>query len=144
MEPDRFLRFAIVGTLGFVVDAGILQWLMGAGGLDPYIARVPSFLAAATTTWLLNRHWTFFDRRSPGRAGEWGRYLVTMLYGGALNYATYASLLASLPVVVRWPVLGVAAGSLVGMIANYLVADRWIFHGNGIPEPGQPSVDQQQ
>src|SRR5206468_2060891 len=125
-------RFAAVGVLGFAVDAGVLQTLIARLAVDPYLARVPSFLSAATATWLVNRYWTFSDRRSADHVAEWGRYLLTMLGGGAINYTTYAILLASIPAVARWPVLGVAAGSLAGLTFNYLGADRWIFHGHRI------------
>lgn len=105
----------------------MLQTLIGPLAWNPYVARVPSFLLAATSTWLINRHWTFADRRGRARLPEWGRYLLTMLGGGAVNYATYAVLLAGTDTVAAWPVIGVAAGSLAGMTVNYLGADRWIF-----------------
>ena len=34
---------------------------------------------AATATWLINRYWTFADRRSLRRGSEWGRYVVAMI-----------------------------------------------------------------
>lgn len=124
----RLLRFGVAGTIGFLVDAGVLQLLIGPLAMNPYLARVPSFLIAATCTWLVNRYWTFADRRNrDSRAGEWGRYLLAMLGGGLVNYATYAALLASVPLVRSWPVLGVAAGSLTGMVVNYLSSHFWIF-----------------
>lgn len=132
-EARRVVRFAIVGALGFAVDAAVLQLLITVVALDPYLARLPSFLSAATATWAVNRHWTFSDRHDADHVGEWGRYVLTMLGGGAINYATYAALLATVPAVMRWPVLGVAAGSLAGMSVNYLAAGRWIFHGTGMP-----------
>lgn len=122
----RLVRFAIGGVVGFIVDSGLLYVLI-ALGLNPYIARVPSFLCAATSTWLVNRYWTFADRRGMRRSAEWGRYLVAMLVGGAVNYATYAWLLSSSATVRAWPVLGVAAGSLVGMVVNYLSSHFWVF-----------------
>lgn len=126
----RFLRFGVSGVVGFAVDAGVLMLLTTGFGLNPYLARVPSFLAAATTTWLINRHWTFADRRSSDRTREWQRYLLAMLGGGLVNYGVYALLVATLEPVARWPVLGVAAGSLAGMVVNYLSSSRWIFRSD--------------
>lgn len=123
----RVLRFGLAGAIGFAVDALLLQLLIGPFGLDPYVARVPSFLAAATSTWLINRNWAFADRRAHGRLHEWLRYLLAMLAGGAVNYGCYALLIATLPLVRSWPVLGVAAGSLAGMAVNYLSSRFWIF-----------------
>lgn len=123
----RLLRFGVAGVIGFLVDAGILTLLVGPLGIDPYLARVPSFLAAATTTWLVNRHWTFADRGGGVAGGQWGRYVLAMLAGGAVNYATYAALIATVPLARAWPVLGVAAGSLAGMAVNYASSNWWIF-----------------
>ncbi len=123
----RFLRFGVSGVAGFLVDAGVLTLLTVVVGINPYAARVPSFLAAATVTWLINRYWTFADRRGSDRGREWRRYLAAMLIGGLVNYAVYALLVATLAPVARWPVLGVAAGSLAGMVVNYLSSSRWIF-----------------
>lgn len=125
----RLLRFAVAGFAGFAVDAGVLGLLIGPFALNAYLARVPSFLLAATATWLLNRYWAFADRRTGKHITEWARYLLTMIGGGVVNYATYALLLATVPVVARWPVLGVAAGSLAGMAVNFVAAQRWIFRG---------------
>ena len=86
-----------------------------------------AFLAAATATWLCNRAWTFADRRVHARGDEWRRYLGVMALGALVNYGTYALCLATLPMVRAWPVLGVAAGSLAGMLVNYAAASRWIF-----------------
>lgn len=130
---SRLLRFGVAGTIGFLVDAGVLLLLIHGLGLDPYTARVPSFLAAATATWLINRYWTFADRRNAARGAEWGRYVLAMLAGGIVNYATYAALVATVDPVRAWPVLGVAAGSLAGMLVNYASSNWWIFRAR--PQP---------
>ena len=85
LTMTRLFRFAVGGVVGFVVDSGVLYVLI-AFGLNPYAARVPSFLAAATSTWLVNRYWTFADRRGARRSAEWTRYLAAMLAGGVVNY----------------------------------------------------------
>ena len=52
----QFLRFCIVGTIGFVVDAGSLYLIMATTGAGPYLARLFSFMMAASATWILNRN----------------------------------------------------------------------------------------
>ena len=42
----RFFFFCVGGGLAFLVDAGLLHLLVVTGGLDPYIARLCSFMAA--------------------------------------------------------------------------------------------------
>ena len=56
----EFLSFAVVGTIGFVVDLGVLYVV--APTLGWYGGRVLSFLAAASVTWALNRRFTFAGR----------------------------------------------------------------------------------
>jgi putative flippase GtrA len=126
---SRPLRFAVGGALGFAVDSALLHLLMAAGGLGPYAARVPSFLVAATCTWLVGRYWTFADLSGTRRGREWRRWIAAMAVGGAINYAVYAVAVAGSPTVRGWPVLGVAAGSLAGMVVNYLTARYWVFAG---------------
>ena len=123
----EFLRFGAVGTAGFVVDAGVL--LAGlALGLGPWLGRVVSYLAAASTTYGLNRAWTFRHRRGSAAAGrQWALFLALNLVGFACNYGTYALLIALVPLVAAQPVLGVAAGSLAGLAANFTLSRRFVF-----------------
>ncbi len=122
----QFLIFCVVGTLGFVVDVAVLYAL--APWLGWYGGRVLSFWAAATTTWLFNRRFTFSGTRATGSGiwREYGKYLVTMLGGAALNYGAYVAVL-------HWyhgpyaALLGVAAGSIAGLVANFASARYFVF-----------------
>jgi putative flippase GtrA len=124
----EFLRFGVVGTLGFLVDAGVLLAAI-ALGLGPWLGRLVSFLMAATVTYTLNRAWTFRQRTGGGgaSAGQWARFVVVNLGGFAANYGTYAVLLATSATVAAWPVLGVAAGSIAGLGVNFGLSRRFVF-----------------
>lgn len=125
----QFLRFGVVGTLGFLVDAGVLLAML-ALGLGPHGGRVVSYVAAASATFALNRAWTFRARAAPTPVvAQWGRFLAVNLVGFAANYGTYAAMLAALPLAARHPVLGVAAGSLAGMMLNFALSRRLVFRG---------------
>lgn len=125
----RFALFCVAGGLAFFVDAGVLHVLASVLDIDPYLARLFSFLAAVTATWLFNRWITFAAMRSTERhwTGEWLRYMLSQLGGFSVNYSVYALLVWSLPVVRQWPVLGVAAGSAAGLVVNYILAWRLVF-----------------
>lgn len=127
MLRRQLALFTLVGALGFVVDAGIVQVLVRELDANPYLARIVSFIAAATTTWGLNRRYTFAGHANSDRRQEWFRYLVAMAGGFALNYGSYAVLVAASPVVRAWPALGVAAGSIAGAAVNFLSSKYWIF-----------------
>ena len=126
----ELLRFGVVGIAGFVVDAAVLTAGI-ALGTGPWLGRILSYLAAASTTFALNRAWTFRAAgRLAGRAGaarQWGLFLLVNLVGFACNYGTYAALLAGVPLVATHPVLGVAAGSLAGLLGNFVLARRFVF-----------------
>ena len=125
----QFLRFGVVGTVGFLVDSAVLLAMI-ALGLGPYAGRIASYLAAASATFALNRAWTFRGAaRDTPVAAQWARFVALNLIGFAANYGTYAVLIASVPVVAANPVLGVAAGSVAGMFLNFAVARRYVFRG---------------
>ncbi len=130
MLRKQILLFAIVGVIGFVVDAGVVQLLVREFHVNPYGARVVSFLAAATTTWSFNRRYTFAGHSSGSRRIELLRYLVAMALGFALNYGAYAACLMFWPLVHRWPAIGVAAGSVAGAIVNFVSSKYWIFRAS--------------
>lgn len=119
-------KFGLVGVVGFVVDSLVLMAVMAAG-LDPYSGRAVSFTAAVTTTWLLNRSFTFQDR-SPGLFRQWLRFASVNSFGGVVNYLTYAVLVSEVAIFARWPVLGVVVGSLAGMAFNLYGSKRFVFH----------------
>ncbi len=122
-----FFRFGVVGTGGFVVDTLVLYALIMVG-LDRFIARVPSFLAAATFTWYGNRTLTFAERRASGAKemrAEWLRFIVTNLGGGAVNLSTYWLLMSISATVHAYPIIGVAVGALSGMTVNFF-ASQWL------------------
>ncbi len=121
------MRFSAVGTAGFLVDSAVLVLLTDLIGLNPFLARVPSFLAAATFTWWVNRSWTFqHSFRSPV-AWQWLRYLLAMKVGAAVNFMVFALALILSNFAYQNPVLGVALGSIAGLAVNYLMASRLIF-----------------
>ena len=111
----QFLRFALVGGIGFCIDVAVLYLL----------------LAAATGTWQLNRRYTFRDR--PGVAGlratgrQWLRFVMANAVGGAVNLGTYAALVTQVGLCAELPALAVAAGSVTGLAFNYTASRLWVF-----------------
>ena len=50
-----FLRFAIIGALGFLLDLAVLAFAIEVLGLGPYAGRALSFAVTVTFTWAMNR-----------------------------------------------------------------------------------------
>ncbi len=100
-------------------------------GLGLRWGRVFSYLAAVTTTWALNRIFTFKAPSHRGLWAEWAHFSVSQLGGAAANLGVYYVLIRISALVAAHPVLGVAAGSLSGLTINYVVARVFVF-GRGI------------
>lgn len=130
----ELLRFGVVGTLGFVVDAGVLTAAI-ALGLGPWFGRLLSFLVAATTTYALNRAWTFRHRAGAAGAAQWARFIAVNLAGFTANFGTYALLIALSATVAAEPVLGVAAGALAGLALNFGLSRHLVFNAEPEPRP---------
>lgn len=116
-----FLRFLVVGAIGFVVDAGLV-FVLTAAGLSAFVARVPALAAAILATWLLNRTVTF-RVAAPRSREELTRYTVVALSSAALNYALYAGLVA----LGMWPVAAVALATICLLFYNFIGYRRYAF-----------------
>ncbi|SFN61423.1 GtrA family protein [Dokdonella immobilis] len=123
----QVVLFCVGGFIGFLVDAGLVQFLVSAFDANRYASRLLSFLAAATATWLFNRRFTFRGVRHYGRFGEWSRYVLAMCGGFAVNFSIYSWLVYHYALVHRLPALGVAIGSLGGFAVNFSASRFWIY-----------------
>ena len=102
-----FLWFGITGVLGFLVDAGVLHFMVSGWNTNLYLARGCSFTCAATTTWVMNRIVTFGAPQRRGRqlAVEWTSYLAASLGGGCCNYLVLALAVRLSPLLHRIPTI---------------------------------------
>ncbi len=121
----EFLRFGVVGTIGFCFDTATVYATRGALGL--YGAGAAAYLVAATVNWALNRAWTFRGRGAGPAHRQWARFLAANLFGFTLNRGTYALLVTINPFIARNPVFAVAAGSLAGLALNFRLTRRHVF-----------------
>ena len=122
----EFLRFGLVGTVGYLVDTATVYALKGMIGPGP--AGMPSFLVAATVTWALNRSWTWRGRGSGGsRLRQWAHFIAVSSPGLFLNRSIYEFLVFAMPLCATYPFLATGAGTLAGMFVNFGLSRRLIF-----------------
>lgn len=124
---SQFLRFAAVGVVGLFADIAALTLALEVFRLDPYSGRVFSYLIAATTTWALNRRYTFIQADPAPALIQWLKFLGANAIGGLANYGTYAAMVGFTAIGASYPQIGVAAGSLVGLAFNFAVNKFWVF-----------------
>lgn len=124
----QFLLFCIAGTLGFLVDAGVVSLLVNGFDWNPYFGRLLSFLCAVAATFAFNRRYTFAATNNQQPLWrQWSQYLVAMVGGFVVNFGAYALLVYRFDLVREWPVIGVAVGSVLGLAVNYLSSRYWVF-----------------
>jgi putative flippase GtrA len=105
-EAKRFVKFLIVGAIGFVVDFAFFNLLIGPFGawvepghwlyellttagfspdfvthLAPTLAGTVSFILAVCSNFLWNRYWTYPDSRSKSRRRQFVMFLIVSLVG---------------------------------------------------------------
>jgi len=121
---EQVPAFAVIGLVGYVVDATIT--FVGAKyfGLSPELARPPGFIVATMVNFALNRSITFRHARSP-LIRSFVRYFLVASVGLAVNYAVYLACVALAPVagLAVTPAilpLFVAAGSAVAMAVTFV------------------------
>lgn len=124
----RFLRFAAVGTAGFVVNWIALYLALHLAHLDKYSAWFAAFFVGVTFTWWGNRTLTFADRAaSQGLVREWLTFFVANSLGALANFAVYFVLVTFAGPPVDNPLVAIVAGTLVGLVFNFTVSARFVF-----------------
>jgi putative flippase GtrA len=132
----QFLRFGLIGSAGFLIDSSVLYAAIHFLGLGYYSGRVVSWLSAATFTWGMNRRFTFKDKRPPLK--QWLAFLAAQSVGGLVNYGVYAALVATVPLVKTYYILGVGAGSIVGLTFNFSSSKWLVFRARKQARGGAP------
>jgi dolichol-phosphate mannosyltransferase len=131
-DRARFLRFALVGGSGVLVNEGVLflfadVLLRGAGDLRIPVAGIVAIGVSILTNFVLNDAWTWGDRDKLGRLHFFqrlGKYYLVAAAAAALNYGLLLLL---------WRVAGMhhlvanLVGIAVAMVLNFFVQNRWTF-----------------
>lgn len=92
-ERTRFLRFAIVGAIGTVVDFGTYTLLNDWLGLPEVPSSVVSFCAAVLSNFTWNRLWTFPDARSKPLLRQISEFTIVSVIGLGIRTPIFALLM---------------------------------------------------
>ena len=84
-ELERFLKFLVVGTIGFVVDFGTLNLLVLVFGLHVLVANTISFSLAVLSNFTWNRLWTYPDSRSKPIRSQLVQFTLVNIVGWGIN-----------------------------------------------------------
>lgn len=80
-ERTRFIKFAIVGAVGALVDFGVANLLVFAFHASLLVAGTISFICAIFSNFTWNRLWTYPDSRSKSTLTQFIQFSVTSIMG---------------------------------------------------------------
>ncbi len=87
-ERTRFLKFAVVGAIGAVIDFGVANFLVYAFHAPLVLAGTVSFLAAICSNFLWNRYWTYPDSRSKPVWRQLAQFTIINVIGLGIRIPT--------------------------------------------------------
>jgi putative flippase GtrA len=80
-ERTRFMRFAIVGVAGAVVDFGVANLLVHYFNAPLVLAGTISFICAVFSNFSWNRVWTYPDSRSKPVIKQLAEFIIVSVAG---------------------------------------------------------------
>jgi putative flippase GtrA len=123
----QFIKFSIIGFIGFAIDCIMLYVGIHIFGFGKYASAIFSFPFAVTVTWIGNRLFTFRGQSSRPVHQEWAQFFVVCGCGFILNRGAYSLSLATIPLAYQYPVLGLLVGTATGMFFNFFVSRKIVF-----------------
>jgi putative flippase GtrA len=117
-------RFVVVGTVCFALNAILVELLVKHCG--PFYAQVIAFPIVASVAWYLNRRYTF-GASDRSVFHEWMHYIFANLLGWVANNGVYVLLVIKSSLASRHPAIAVAAGSVVGLVFNFVISRVFVF-----------------
>lgn len=80
----QFVKFCLVGGSGMLLDFSLTFLLKEKIKINRYGANVVGFLCAASSNFLLNKHWTF-SSTAPEVSHQFSSFLIFSLLGLGIN-----------------------------------------------------------
>ncbi len=85
-ERTRFLKFAVVGAIGSVVDFGVMNLTVWLSNAPLTVAGTISFICAVISNFTWNRYWTYPESRSKPLSGQLGQFALVNAAGLLIRY----------------------------------------------------------
>lgn len=140
-ERTRFLRFAVVGAIGAVIDFGTMNLLVNFAHFSLVAAGTISFICAILSNFLWNRYWTYPDSRSKPVFRQLAEFSIVNVLGLAIRIPILAlvepqllKLFQSLPVKIPYlspnflaDNITLAIAVIIVMFWNFFVNRYWTY-----------------
>ena len=140
-ERTRFLKFLVVGTIGAVVDFGVMNLLVNVFSVLLVWAGTVSFICAILSNFFWNRYWTYPDLRSKPIGRQLLEFSVVSIIGLAIRVPILAllepitySIFTNLPIDIPLPTakflsdnLTLAIAVVIVLFWNFFINRYWTY-----------------
>jgi putative flippase GtrA len=131
-EVVRFVKFALVGALGMVVDLTVLNVLHKVVGLPLLVANTISFTTAVLSNFTWNRLWTFPESRQRSLISQLAQFALVNVVGLAINnlvlWVVFNFLKNFIPDPLDYNLAKIVAIGVV-LFWNYGINRLWTYRG---------------
>jgi len=132
-ELLRFMKFAVVGTIGAAVDFGVLNLLILGFGWLKFFANLASVSCAIVSNFTWNRLWTFPESRERPLHTQFGKFAIVNLVGLGINQIVFMLT----DIFIFEPLFGLLPGYnlakataiIVVLFWNFFANRRWTYRG---------------
>lgn len=133
-------KFGIVGAFNFGLDIALFNVLRSAG-VGPLTSKTIAVTVAATSSYFMNRHWSFAHRARSGIRREYVLFIILSAVGLAIaltclavsHYALgFKSQLAD-------NISGNGVGTILGTLWRFWSFKRWVFLPKESPDDPSPA-----
>lgn len=131
-EFNRFLKFALVGALGAIIDFSLLNLMRGYFGWDLIWANTFSVSVAIVSNFFWNRLWTFPESRTRKKRKQLPQFAGVNMVGLLLNNLIVVGLDALLVSHVGEPFsYNIAKAVAIGIVLfwNFGANRLWTYRG---------------
>jgi dolichol-phosphate mannosyltransferase len=127
-----FIKFAIVGTSGVLVNLGFFTLFLMLE-INKYIASPIAIELSIIWNFLLNNYWTFRWRKTSSRTRIRGlKFNLVSILALGLSYGTFVILSIAFPDIM--PQIHQLIGIVPATLVNYFLNTYWTFrHTDGLP-----------
>jgi putative flippase GtrA len=141
-ERTRFLRFAVVGVIGAIVDFGVMNLMSSVFHAPLVVAGTISFIAAILSNFTWNRYWTYPDSRTRPFLRQLSMFTIVSVTGLAIRIPLLAvlepvllRLVGSLPIELTVQAVELISDNLTLVVAvivvmfwNFFVNRYWTYN----------------
>ena len=131
-EVKRFVKFAITGMSGLVIDFIALNILAHVLNVPEPVAIAIAFTIAATNNYIWNRLWVYPESRSEKKRKQMPVFLAVNAAGLFINELVLFLFYAPISVLLGSTVIGLnvtkAIGAIIVMMWNFFVNRYWTYN----------------